>query len=465
MEFFISDLARWLRTRRFSEPTFRPAGASNHWKNTVFRDFPTFSRICIFFLLTLSLLLFSLLIFSLLSASALLCFSSVHIVESLTSKLRSIMCICVNIYIYMYNLAGAPWRIPWWKLVKAIGFCLEPRQAAMYGPIARVSSDTCFTNFARQSYLEVPLAQTCKLAARNQRYQACQNGGGKVEWSGFSLHMYMCLFLLQTCASQHHNQCKLCAVAVFTHSWPASFQLHRQHWGHLSLMQLASQWASASPTPSNGGLANIGFQNGRVGLWGLELELHFFVCLISSIIIEACPAAALAGIMATPWAATHGLWEAMSSCNLLCATWAFGPSTLMSTSSGATLGWSAWFHIRHRRCLAQWMWCLMGGSCGTWNLWLLPSLLTCQNLCLLFGASCVWKLCGVWKLPRIWRSTLEFYARSNTQKESEKLEAIGNMGKTSSHYHPGNRFYLSILFWGYYTTDYYSVFKQQILGF
>ena len=49
--------------RRFSEPTFRPSGASNHWKNTVFRDFPTFSRICIFFLLTLSLLIFSLLIF------------------------------------------------------------------------------------------------------------------------------------------------------------------------------------------------------------------------------------------------------------------------------------------------------------------------------------------------------------------------------------------------------------------
>ena len=67
VHFFISHLASWLRTRRFSEPTFRPSGASNHWKNTVFRDFPTFSRICIFFLLTLSLLLFSLLIFSLLS--------------------------------------------------------------------------------------------------------------------------------------------------------------------------------------------------------------------------------------------------------------------------------------------------------------------------------------------------------------------------------------------------------------
>ena len=56
VQFFISHLASWLRTRRFSEPTFRPSGATNHWKNKVFRDFPTFSRICIFFLLTLSLL-------------------------------------------------------------------------------------------------------------------------------------------------------------------------------------------------------------------------------------------------------------------------------------------------------------------------------------------------------------------------------------------------------------------------
>ena len=104
VQFFISRLASWLRTRRFSEPTFRPSGATNHWKNTVFRDFPTFSRICIFFLLTLSLLLFFLLIFlssnsfsstllssnlSLLSASSLLCFSSVHVVGSLTSELPS----------------------------------------------------------------------------------------------------------------------------------------------------------------------------------------------------------------------------------------------------------------------------------------------------------------------------------------------------------------------------------------
>ena len=96
VQFFISHLASWLRTRRFSEPTFRPSGAPNHWKNKVSRDFPTFSRICIFFLLTL---LSSNL--SLLSASSLLCFSSVHIVGSLTSKLPSIN-ICI-IYIYMYR--------------------------------------------------------------------------------------------------------------------------------------------------------------------------------------------------------------------------------------------------------------------------------------------------------------------------------------------------------------------------
>ena len=53
---FLSHLASWLRTRRFSEPIFRPSGATNHWKNRVLHDFPTFSRTRIFFLLTLSLL-------------------------------------------------------------------------------------------------------------------------------------------------------------------------------------------------------------------------------------------------------------------------------------------------------------------------------------------------------------------------------------------------------------------------
>ena len=80
VQFLISHLARWIRTRRFSEPTFRPSGATNHWKNTVKHDFPTFSRTYIFFLLTLSLLWSShfcsssLWLFS--SDSSHLCFSS-----------------------------------------------------------------------------------------------------------------------------------------------------------------------------------------------------------------------------------------------------------------------------------------------------------------------------------------------------------------------------------------------------
>ena len=91
VQFFIPHLARWLRTRRFSKPTFRPSGVTNHWKKTVFRDFPTYSRICIFFLLALSLLWCSFFYSSLLSDSSHLCFSSVHIVGSLTSKLPSMI--------------------------------------------------------------------------------------------------------------------------------------------------------------------------------------------------------------------------------------------------------------------------------------------------------------------------------------------------------------------------------------
>ena len=73
VQFFISHLASWLRTRRFSEPTFRPSGATNHWKNSVSRLSYLFAH--------LHLLSFW---SSLLSASSLLCFSSVHIVGSLT---------------------------------------------------------------------------------------------------------------------------------------------------------------------------------------------------------------------------------------------------------------------------------------------------------------------------------------------------------------------------------------------
>ena len=92
--------------RRFSEPTFRPSGATNHWKNTVFRDFPTFPRICIFCLLTLSLLIFSLLIF--LFSLPLPC-SAFHLSilsEVWLLKLPSIS--YIYIYIIFYYSRGSP---------------------------------------------------------------------------------------------------------------------------------------------------------------------------------------------------------------------------------------------------------------------------------------------------------------------------------------------------------------------
>ena len=42
VQFFISHLASWLRTRRFSEPTFRPSGATNHGKTQCFATFVPF---------------------------------------------------------------------------------------------------------------------------------------------------------------------------------------------------------------------------------------------------------------------------------------------------------------------------------------------------------------------------------------------------------------------------------------
>ena len=93
VQLFISHLASWVRTRRFSEPTFRPSGATNHWKNTVNRDFPTFSRICIFFLLIFSLLtlLTSAFQLSILSEVSLLNFLR-SLLEMFTQQTRVLTC-------------------------------------------------------------------------------------------------------------------------------------------------------------------------------------------------------------------------------------------------------------------------------------------------------------------------------------------------------------------------------------
>ena len=69
---FISYLARWLRTRRLSEPTFRPSRATNHWKkHSKWRNPYLFADLPFFFLSLFSDLLTS---FLLLSDSFDLCF-------------------------------------------------------------------------------------------------------------------------------------------------------------------------------------------------------------------------------------------------------------------------------------------------------------------------------------------------------------------------------------------------------
>ena len=90
--FFIAHLARWLCTRCFSEPTFRPSAVTKHRKDTVLCEFSTFLHACIFCLVwsdILSSFLPSLLFSSLILPTS--AFSSVHIVGSLTSKLRSVI--------------------------------------------------------------------------------------------------------------------------------------------------------------------------------------------------------------------------------------------------------------------------------------------------------------------------------------------------------------------------------------
>ena len=62
LQFFMSPLNTWLRTRRFSGPTFRPNRTTNQRTNAAFRDFPVSSDfraiVSSFFWLYFSSLLF-----------------------------------------------------------------------------------------------------------------------------------------------------------------------------------------------------------------------------------------------------------------------------------------------------------------------------------------------------------------------------------------------------------------------
>ena len=106
VQFFISHLASWLRTRHFSEPTFRPSGATNHWKkHGVSRHYYLFGHLDLLSSETVSFLIFFLLLFSSLTLPTFAFHLSIlsEDVGSLISKLPSIILyiyICKYIYIY-----------------------------------------------------------------------------------------------------------------------------------------------------------------------------------------------------------------------------------------------------------------------------------------------------------------------------------------------------------------------------
>ena len=108
VQFFISHLASWLRTRRFSKPTYfsTPQSHQSVEKHSESRLSYLFAHLHL-----LSSLIFSLLFFSSLTlpTSAV---PSVHIVGSFTSKLPSIMS--------WSDLSGMSWAAAW---VGWHGFC------------------------------------------------------------------------------------------------------------------------------------------------------------------------------------------------------------------------------------------------------------------------------------------------------------------------------------------------------
>ena len=83
VQFFISHLARWLRTRRFSEPTFRPSGTRiSLEKQSVSRLSYLFAHLRLLSSDSFSSIIFSLLLFSSLCLFPISAFPSVHNVQN-----------------------------------------------------------------------------------------------------------------------------------------------------------------------------------------------------------------------------------------------------------------------------------------------------------------------------------------------------------------------------------------------
>ena len=131
VQLFISHLSTWLRTRRFSEPTLRPSGATNPWKNTAFRDIPTFSRTWIFFLLTLSLLWSSLFDSSLLWLFPYLLFICIYgllwtVMIHISRCVNHPICRCLTHHLYDFHGTTLYRYLHLWRVVCA------PKKTKLY---------------------------------------------------------------------------------------------------------------------------------------------------------------------------------------------------------------------------------------------------------------------------------------------------------------------------------------------
>ena len=131
--FLISNLPGWLRTGCFSEPTFRPSGATKHWKNRVFSTFQPFGPPgSSFFWLFLFSDLSSSLLFS---ASSHPCFSIFHFVGGLSSKLPST--ICIPIFAASLSIFGETHisKVFFWSEEVLDALKIPPRPKAFYQDI------------------------------------------------------------------------------------------------------------------------------------------------------------------------------------------------------------------------------------------------------------------------------------------------------------------------------------------
>ena len=103
VQLFISHLARWLRTRRFSQPTFRPYKSLE--KHSVSPLCYLFAHLHLLSSDSFSSLIFIFLLFSSLTLPT-SAFPSVHIVGSLTPKLPSIISSSYSLFHVIFQLTA-----------------------------------------------------------------------------------------------------------------------------------------------------------------------------------------------------------------------------------------------------------------------------------------------------------------------------------------------------------------------